>query len=290
MSRRAENLRRKRQRKIMLIRKYIRFTFCCVLIVVLAFAINYLKKNMNNISASGNSGGNDVKIIKESKSLKTNVYLWFYQLARGIYNILSKTRCEIKKLFERNKETKDFVLKYPEKKGKAYDIDFSKYKKTTEVPLFMQWDQRWGYYTYAGDCMGITGCGPTCLSMVAVYVTGNIKYTPKMIADFAMKNGYADEENGSSWSLISEGGRQLGMQVIEIPLDEQRVKDNLEVGNPIICVVGPGDFTTQGHFIVLTKYKDGKVSVNDPNSKANSNKQWVFEDIKDQIKNLWVLR
>ena len=63
MSRRAENLRRKRQRKIMLIRKYIRFTFCCVLIVVLAFAINYLKKNMNNISESGNSGVNNVKKI-----------------------------------------------------------------------------------------------------------------------------------------------------------------------------------------------------------------------------------
>lgn len=28
------------------------------------------------------------KIIKESKSLKDNVYLWFYQLARGIYNML----------------------------------------------------------------------------------------------------------------------------------------------------------------------------------------------------------
>ena len=36
------------------------------------------------------------KIIKESKSLKTNVYLWFYQVARGIYNILSKTRCGIR--------------------------------------------------------------------------------------------------------------------------------------------------------------------------------------------------
>lgn len=288
MSRRAENLRRKRQRKIMLIRKYIRFTFCCVLIVVLAFAINYLKKNMNNISEGGNSGGNNVKKIKESKEESAKDVIKNYAEKHG-YTLEDYPEI-IKKLFERNKETKDFVLKYPEKKGKAYDIDFSKYKKTTEVPLFMQWDQRWGYYTYAGDCMGITGCGPTCLSMVAVYVTGNIKYTPKMIADFAMKNGYADEENGSSWSLISEGGRQLGMQVIEIPLDEQRVKDNLEVGNPIICVVGPGDFTTQGHFIVLTKYKDGKVSVNDPNSKANSNKQWVFEDIKDQIKNLWVLR
>lgn len=272
----------------MLIRKYIRFTFCCVLIVVLAFAINYLKKNMNNISEGGNSGGNNVKKIKESKEESAKDVIKNYAEKHGY--TLEDYPENIKKLFERNKETKDFVLKYPEKKGKAYDIDFSKYKKTTEVPLFMQWDQRWGYYTYAGDCMGITGCGPTCLSMVAVYVTGNIKYTPKMIADFAMKNGYADEENGSSWSLISEGGRQLGMQVIEIPLDEQRVKDNLEVGNPIICVVGPGDFTTQGHFIVLTKYKDGKVSVNDPNSKANSNKQWVFEDIKDQIKNLWVLR
>ena len=36
------------------------------------------------------------KIIKESKSLKTNVYLWLYQVARGIYNILSKTRCGIR--------------------------------------------------------------------------------------------------------------------------------------------------------------------------------------------------
>ena len=240
---------------------------------------------MNNISESGNSGGNDVKKIKESKEESAKDVIKNYAEKHGY--TLEDYPENIQKLFERNKETKDFVLKYPEKKGKAYDIDFSKYKKTTEVPLFMQWDQRWGYYTYAGDCMGITGCGPTCLSMVAVYVTGNIKYTPKMIADFAMKNGYADEENGSAWSLISEGGKQLGMQVIEIPLDEQRVKDNLEVGNPIICVVGPGDFTTQGHFIVLTKYKDGKVSVNDPNSKENSHKQWSYSQLAPQIKAMW---
>lgn len=35
-------------------------------------------------------------IINESKSLKNKVYLWFYQLARGIYNILTKTRCGIR--------------------------------------------------------------------------------------------------------------------------------------------------------------------------------------------------
>lgn len=36
------------------------------------------------------------RIIKESKSLKENVFLWFYQLARGIYNILSKARTGIR--------------------------------------------------------------------------------------------------------------------------------------------------------------------------------------------------
>lgn len=36
------------------------------------------------------------KIIEESKSLKRKVYLWYYQLSRGIYNILSKVRSGIK--------------------------------------------------------------------------------------------------------------------------------------------------------------------------------------------------
>lgn len=36
------------------------------------------------------------KILKESKSLRNKVHFWFYQLARGIFNILSKVRCGIK--------------------------------------------------------------------------------------------------------------------------------------------------------------------------------------------------
>lgn len=46
-------------------------------------------------------------IIKESKSLKNKVYLWFYQLARGIYNILSKIRCEIRE-WENIRKTKEY--------------------------------------------------------------------------------------------------------------------------------------------------------------------------------------
>lgn len=36
------------------------------------------------------------RIIKESKSLKDKVFLWFYQLARGIYNILAMAKTGIR--------------------------------------------------------------------------------------------------------------------------------------------------------------------------------------------------
>lgn len=51
----------------------------------------------------------------------------------------------------------------------------------------------------------------------------------------------------------------------------------------------PDDFTTTGHFIVFTGPEDGLLCVNDPNSRKNSEKRWAFEDISDQIRNLWVI-
>ena len=82
----------------------------------------------------------------------------------------------------------------------------------------------------------------------------------------------------------------MGLDVTELPLDKNRIIRNLQVGNPIICVMGPGDFTSTGHFIVMTGYVDGKISVNDPNSPSRSNMLWDYEDIKDQIRNLWACR
>lgn len=197
---------------------------------------------------------------------------------------------ELIELLDRNPETKDFVLNYPLKKNITTEVDLSEYKDCDSVPLFMQWDERWGYNQYAGELMGISGCGPTCLSMVSVYLLNNTDYTPKYIAEFAETNGYSVSGNGSSWTLISNGGEELGLDITEIPLVERRIIDNLEVGNPIICVMGPGDFTSTGHFIVITDFEDGKVKINDPNSKSRSEKLWELSDVMGQIRNLWVCR
>lgn len=193
-------------------------------------------------------------------------------------------------LLARNREAEDFVLSYPEEKDKKHKINLKEYKNCKEVPLFMQWDKRWGYIMYGDDVAGLTGCGPVCLSMAAVYVLQDTKYSPDYMLAFAQENGYCIQGGGSQWTLISEGGKKLGMDVVEIPLDKSRIVKNLEAGNPIICVMGPGDFTTKGHFIVMTGVENGKIKINDPNSHVNSEKLWNYEDIYKQIKNLWVLR
>ena len=191
-------------------------------------------------------------------------------------------------LLERNPETEEFVLNYPFREEAALEA-FS-YDLDEGVPLMMQWDTRWGYIEYGSDVAGLTGCGPTCLAMAGYYVTGDEQFHPANMLEFAAENGYYSPGNGSSWTLISEGGVKLGLDVTEIPLVKQRIMDNLEVGNPIICAMGPGDFTSSGHYIVMVGCEDGKIRVNDPNSYANSEKLWTYEEIEGQIRNLWVIR
>ena len=140
------------------------------------------------------------------------------------------------------------------------------------------------------DMIAITGCGPTCLAMVGYYLTGDADtYDPAKVAAFSEKNGYYATGYGSSWTLISEGGVKLGLDVTEIPLVEKRIKDNLEVGNPIICAMGKGDFTSSGHYIVLVDLENGLIRVNDPNSYATSEKLWSYEQMESQFRNLWVI-
>lgn len=210
-----------------------------------------------------------------------------YAKEHGI--LLSDYPQKLIELYERNPETKQFVFEYPLKKDNppAATLDSI---NTSSVPLFLQWDQRWGYEQYSGDLFGLTGCGPTCLSMVSVYLTGDTTMTPMSMAKFSESHGYTSTGNGSSWTLFSEGGVKLGFDVTEIPLVEKRIVDNLNVGNPIVVAMGPGDFTTTGHFIVFTGYENGKMKINDPNSKKNSEKLWDFSKIKGQIRNLWVFR
>lgn len=240
------------------------------------------------LTKQGGGGSADLGIVKPTDGTSSEAREMIAAFAKENDLSLDAWPEKLIELLERNPDTKDFVLNYPLKKDLTPPVDLSAYKNSQAVPLFLQWDERWGYTQYGNEVMGLSGCGPTCLSMVCVYLLNDPKYTPRYVADFAQRRGYCVPGSGSAWSLIFKGGEELGLKVTEIPLDENRIIRNLQAGNPIICVMGPGDFTTSGHFIVLTGYTDGKLQVNDPNSPTRSEKLWDFDDIKGQIRNLWV--
>lgn len=193
-------------------------------------------------------------------------------------------------LLERNPETLDFVLQYPDLYGKDQEISLPELENMDGVPLFLQWDPRWGYISYGSDVAGITGCGPVCLSMAACYLTGDPELSPDKLLRFSVDNGYCVSGNGSAWTLISQGGEALGLTVTELPLMESSVFENLEAGNPIICIMGPGDFTNSGHFVVMVGCENGKIRINDPNSREKSAQLWDFDRISGQIDNLWAIQ
>ena len=195
---------------------------------------------------------------------------------------------ELLSLYERNNETETFVEEYPLKKEEEPEIDLSDLSSASEVPLLLQWDQRWGYHRYAGEVMGLSGCGPTALSMVAIFMTGDITKNPRWVADFASQNGYAVDGSGTAWSLMLEGARQIGLSSKEIPVERERVENNLQAGNLIIALMGPGEFTSNGHFIVLTGLQNGRLKINDPNSRKNSEKTWDIDQVLEQTKAVWV--
>ena len=196
----------------------------------------------------------------------------------------------LKELMRKEPAAEAFVMSYPFMKDAEQEVDLSAYENCTQVPHLLQWDMQWGYTRYGDNILALNGGGPTCLSMVSIYVLQDTQYTPQYMAVFSEKNGYYLEGVGTSWSLISEGGVALGMDVQEIPLVWNIIKDHLDAGNPIICIMGPGDFTDDGQFVVFSAAEDNMVKVLTPNSVTLSESLWSFEQIESQIQNLWVCK
>lgn len=157
-----------------------------------------------------------------------------------------------------------------------------------QIPMFFQYDNRWKDEVYGDGTMEFNGCGPTCLSMVLCGLNGTAEYDPVTIAKLADTRGYYKAGSGSSWTLMSELSEELDLKVHEVRFDESHIRQELMEKRPIICVVGPGDFTTTGHFIVLCGLdSDGGVIVHDPNSEERSRRTWEIGELMPQIKNLW---
>lgn len=291
--RRGANLRRRRlwHRKI---RHSVIFSCSIIAVAVFVIAGNRMirsgdgRTNKNDVEA-GNTYDNAVientKIFENNK-IQNNKIQNNQSMLDDIMNSTQYPK-QLQELALKNEEALEFVYDYPTEHVKEHTIDLTEEASMDSVPLFVQWDKRWGYEKYSGNFFAASGCGPTTLSMVVVYLTHNREASPIAVAKYSKEAGYSVDGSGSSWTLISEGCRHYGVKAKTVALDESRMKVELDAGHPIVVNVGPGDFTDTGHFMVITGYDDEGFSINDPNSIEKSGKRWLFKNISSQIRAVW---
>ena len=192
------------------------------------------------------------------------------------------------KALANNPEMADFVRNSLEAKAKVNNAKLSVLEKGQEFPLFLQWDPRWGYAEYGENNIGLSGCGPTCVSMALYYLLGDESITPDKVAEYSMENGYYVMGTGTAWALLEAMPAEYGIKVTQPSKTEQNMKNELDAGGVIICSMKAGDFTDGGHFVVIYGYDEDGFLINDSNCVARSREKWPYSALKKQLKNIWV--
>ncbi|MBQ3195330.1 MAG: C39 family peptidase [Clostridia bacterium] len=156
------------------------------------------------------------------------------------------------------------------------------FERKLGVPVDYQYNYKTVRYTTSsgvGKTTSSSGCGAASASMVIEYFTGNTSQTPDTQFKWACDNGYYTG-SGLSYSAVKKLCSNYGVTLTWVGTKDAII-NGLKAGNPIIALMGPGTFTSGGHYIVLSgiKIEDGVtyVRVNDPNSSSRTNSYYKLD-------------
>lgn len=156
-----------------------------------------------------------------------------------------------------------------------------------KVPELYQWDTRWAWVKYSEHCIGTSGCGVTALAMVYQGLTGDSSKSPYDLSADSVENNYV--HSGTDPDFYAFEAKRLGLKCEEVSPSTSNLKKALNKGSIVIINVGPGDFTTGGHYIVGYAIDGlGKLHVRDPYSAVNTAKSWDASSVMGQAKRLFV--
>ena len=143
--------------------------------------------------------------------------------------------------------------------------------------------QSYGY----GTTIASAGCGPTSMAMVLTYLLGET-HDPVEIANWSLERGYHIKDNGTAWSFFPACAKAYGVECTQLSVTRENIINYLKAGKTIIMNVGPGHFTSGGHYIVLRGLtEDGKVIVADPASEKRSSQVWDIDVFLKEGKGMW---
>lgn len=188
-----------------------------------------------------------------------------------------KLEKEIKKLLESVVSEKLDISKETVKTPDSYKLyDFVNYYQ-------YNYQQSYGY----GTTIANAGCGPTSMSMVLTYLLGET-HDPVEIANWSLKRGYHYQGQGTAWSFFDACSKAYGIECEQMGVSKSNIVDSLKAGKTVIMSMGPGHFTSGGHYIVLRGMtSDGKIIVADPASEKRTNQTWDIGVFLNEGKQVW---
>ena len=152
-----------------------------------------------------------------------------------------------------------------------------------EITYCNQKDAQWRDIPYGQSTVGESGCGPTSMAICISTLTGK-KVTPKETAQWAKKNGYYIHNAGSKHSLMKALAEKYHLKCRGARRSDIEVAKALKEGKMVVALMGRGHFAKEGHFVVLTGYKDGKVSVADCDSRKRTKRIWDLNLIWEEAR------
>lgn len=166
---------------------------------------------------------------------------------------------------------------------------------------YLQTDPRWKKLPYQvkGETatIGGSGCGPTAAAMAIETITGQT-FTPVDACKWSVDHGYKALNAGTYYSYFVPQFKAFGIDCKQLlgsslhnrpdhPIHDQ-VKRYLEEGYYVIALMGPGTWTSGGHYILLWWWDD-KVRINDSASTKDKRLNGDPETFKREVKQYWLI-
>ncbi|MDY3927411.1 MAG: C39 family peptidase [Anaerotignum sp.] len=169
---------------------------------------------------------------------------------------------------------------------------------------YLQTDKRWAGNDYSaggdGSTIGNAGCGPTSAAMV-IATWKDRSITPASTAAWSKVHGYKAPNQGTYYSYFAPQMAKFGIRCQQLNFTNLRNLNKLEAavyhekalravqrGDMVICCMGPGLWTTSGHFILWWNVTGDMVHINDSASNRADRELAQLERLQREVKYYFV--
>lgn len=172
----------------------------------------------------------------------------------------------------------------------------------TQPVSYLQTDPKWGSLDYSAPgektTIAASGCGPTAMAMVlATWADPSV--TPKTECAWALAHGYKAPHQGTYYGYFEPAGARYGLRVTRLNYASlygkstsayhAQVKDALDRGELVIACMGPGNWTSSGHYVLAWKIDGDTIYINDPASTKAARTKGSYSLFRQQVKYYWVI-